>query len=486
MSIHTPGWRALTAVALVAMAMPAAAQEKRVIEVKGGVIKIQGNAAAVRRVEVQVGGNARDKKIFVPAPKGAGETLDEDAGRDKAGQGDTVTTTAGDRVVGKVLTIEPDGRLRLTSPQFDGEIVFKAKALDLVELVPEEKSDGPDRVALSNDDVIVGDIVAITPKDVVIESKATGPIRISRKIIASIAFSQSNPTMLDSRFEKGDLKPWQNRGAWTVANGAAQHMTHGRQTLFAKFDQDEAVTMEVKVQAMMQRYVNCELVLFADTSDGAYGRNSVSARFYSSNYYVMYTQDGQNHNVINRSMGRVVQQATLRFAYDPETSKARLWMDNNDLGEYAIPSKLVKGKYVFFNSQYPCRVTRIRVISGVVGPTNEEERKKTTETHVVRFVNKDRVAAGELALTDGTLALKTEFGDISSDVKRVASIAFRTEGLEKPRRRKHDVRVQTASSRLTLEFDRLTPEHLVGKSYYLGEVKISRACLKKIQFNLYK
>jgi len=484
MQSQPPGWRALTLAVLVTLSMSAAALEaQQVIEVDGAEVQIQAGAV-VKMGPVPAPPGAR--KIFVPAPKGAGESLDENADRDKTGRGDAVTTVAGDRILGQVLTIEADGRLRLSSPQFDGELVVKPKAIAVVELTPKEESDGPDRIALSNGDMLVGDVVAITPEHVVVESKATGPIRISRKIINSITFAQTSPTMLASQFDKGKFEPWEKRGSWTIANGAAQHMTHGRQTLFAKFEQEEAVTMEVKIQAMMHRYVNCELVLFADTNDGAYGRNSVVARFYSSNYYVMSIQNGNNHNIINRSMGRVLQQATVRFAYDPETSKTRLWLNGNDLGTYAVPNKLSQGKFVMFSSQYPCRVEYIRVIGGMVGPARDGDGKKETKAHVVRFVNRDRVAAADLGLADGTLALKTEFGEISSDVQRVASIAFRTEDLEKPRRRKRDVRVRTASSRLTLEFDRLTPEHLIGKSYYLGDVKINRACLKKIEFNLYK
>ena len=426
------------------------------------------------------------KKIFVPQPKGAGETLDDSAARNKAGRGDTVTTTSGDKIVGKVLTIEPDGRLKLTAPQFESEIVVKADALDKVELVPKEKSDGPDRIALSNDDVLVGDILGITKDHVVVESKATGPMRISRKIITSLAFAQTSPTVLESNFAKGKFKPWEKRGTWTIVNGAAQHSNHGRETLFAKFEQDAAVTMEARVESLMNRYIHCELVLFADTADGAYGRNSVIARIYSTNINIMYCQNGNTQNIMNRSMGRLFQQSTIRFAYDPETGKCRLWVDSNSIGEFQVPSKLTKGKYVMFNSNYPCRVPRLRVVSGIVGPTNEPTEKKDSKAHVIRFANRDRVAATGVALADNTLSLKTEFGDISSDLKRVASIVFRSEGVEKPRRKKLDVRVETGNSRLTLEFDRLTPEHLVGKSYYLGEVKISRACLRKIQFNLYK
>ncbi len=55
------------------------------------------------------------RKIFVPKPRGAGDTLDDSAKGDKQGEGDVVTTIRGDKIVGKVLSIEMGGRLRLTA-----------------------------------------------------------------------------------------------------------------------------------------------------------------------------------------------------------------------------------------------------------------------------------------------------------------------------------------------------------------------------------
>ena len=46
--------------------------------------------------------------------------------------------------------------------------------------------------------------------------------------------------------------------------------------------------------------------------------------------------------------------------------------------------------------------------------------------------------------------------------------------------------LERALSRYTLQFERLTPEHLIGKSSSLGDLKVRRACLKRIQFNIYK
>jgi len=438
----------------------------------------------VQQIEVR---QARGNGIFVPQPRGAGETLDDTAADGKPAEGDVVTTVRGDRIVGDVLTIESGGELHLTAPHFKGEIVLLAAALRRVDLRPKDTPRGDDEVLLSNGDHILGELAAITPDAVVIESDATGPVKISRKIIRQINFSRTNKVSLESHFDQGRLEPWKMKGSgWSIANGALQCLSYGSsQTVFAPFQQGEAVTMEAKVQAIGGRYINCEMVLFSDTKDAPYGRNSVVARYYSSQFYLMRTQNGGTNSIANRHIGSVLRQATVRFAYDPETGKAHAWLNSNSLGEYAVPNKLATGKFVLFNSRYPCRITTLRVLRGVV-PPSASEKKEETDTHVVRFANKDRVAAGDMALADGMLALETTFGKISAQVGKVQAIHFRSKGVEKPRRRKGDVHVETAASRLTIEFKQLTPEFLIGTSSYLGEVKVRRACLKRIQFNIYK
>jgi hypothetical protein len=460
--------------------VPPRAEARAAVRVEGGVIEVQAGPVQVQPV------GPGERRIFVPEAKGAGDTLDDTAKARKPGEGDVVTTIRGDSVVGKVSSIE-GGKLRLTAPHFEGEVVVLANALERVEFLPTALSSGGDEVVLTNGDRVVGEIVSITPETVIVDSKATGPLKISRKVAESIAFAQGRSLLLESNFASGRMAPWTPEGgAWSVADGALQCTSHGdRQAVVAKFDQKEAVTMEAKVESTMGRYLNCELVIFADQSDGNYGQNSLVARFFSSQFYLMYVQGGGQNSVTNRSINNVMREGVFRLAYDPATAKARAWVDSMDLGEYAIPTKLAEGKMVMFIARQPCRVHYLRVVRGIVPPSSAEE-KTDVATHVVRFGNKDRVAAEEIGLADGKLTLKTSFGDIASPVGKVQSIAFRSQGLEKPRRNKGDVYVETAESRLTVQFDRLTPEALFGKSSYLGDVKVSRAALKRLRFNIYQ
>jgi hypothetical protein len=469
------------------MAEEAARREKE----QRAAVRIRANAAVVEvqaaPVPVPVQPAPAKREIFVPEPRGAGETLDDSAKAAKQGEGDTVTTVRGDRVVGKVLGIETGGKLRLTAPHFEGEVVVLASALSTVELLPSEKSSGGDEVALTNGDRIVGEVVGISPEAVIVDSKATGPLKVSRRIVEGIAFAQGRTMLLESQFAAGRMAPWTARGGgWNVVNGALQcESGGGQQVVFAKFEQKEPVTLEAKVESLAGRYVNCELMVFVDRTDEPYGRNSVIARFYQSQFNLMYSQDGGTNSVINRSMGTVPREGVFRLAYDPATAKARAWVDGNDLGEHTIPHKIAEGQFVMFGAQQPCRVTYLRVMRGIVTPS-AAEAKTESKTHVVHFANKDRVAAEEIKLADGKLALTTSFGEIAAPVAKVQSIAFRSEALEKPRRNKGDVLVETADSRFTVQFERLTPEQLLGKSAYLGEVKVARSHLKRIRFNIYE
>jgi hypothetical protein len=451
----------------------------------GAVIRVRPGPIAVQidDNEDEPGG----RKIFVPRPKGAGDTLDESAGRGSRAEGDVVTTIRGDRLIGRVLSIEAGGKLRLSAPDFEGEVVLLASALDRVDLMPKEKLRGDDEVLFSNGDRVAGEIVAVNPEAVIVDSKATGPLKVSRKIVQGILFARSAPATLESNFDQGRMEPWTPRGGgWSVIDGALQCATYGEmQTVFAKFDQKEAVTMEATVQSGNNRFVDCELVLFADTNDGPYGRSSIVARFFHSQFYIMCTRDGGQNHVVNTSTGRMLSQGTLRLAYDPATAKAHVWIDSNDLGEHNIPMNISQGSFVIFHSRQPCRVTRLRVLRGIVPPT-AEEKDIEADAHIVRFGNKDRVSASEVTLADGKLTLRTAFGEVSSPVAKAQSIAFRQKGIEKPRRQKADVWVETTDSRLTMEFDRLTPDLLIGRSTSLGEVKVRRACLKAIRFNIYK
>ena len=419
-----------------------------------------------------------------PAADGLGEADNPP----KAGGEDTVLTLRGDKLVGRIIDI--DGALRLEGPQFDGAVRINFDALDRLDLTPRNKEAGRDELTLTNDDRLVGDITAITPEAVVLQSVAAGTLNVARKYVRTAAFWRDQSVLVDSAFSRGQIEPWKAvMGNWAVKDGmlTSSNRPGNLESIYTMAKSAEALTIEAKVESAGGYNLNCDLVLFAENPRKQYGGASVFVMLQEGTFYIQHaTGNGGVNSIHSRHLGRSPQSAVLRLAYDPETSKAHFWLDAADLGEYAVPGKL-SGPYAMFNSRYPCKVGYLRIMTGVVAPGGAQETGKAEAGgDSIVFANKDRVCGGEISLAEGTFAARTDYGEVRCPVANIRTVTFRTQGQETPRRQKGDALVQTSASRLTLQFGKLTEEFLIGSSEGLGPVKVRRDALKAVQFNLYK
>ena len=438
------------------------------------------------------------RRIFVPQPKGAGDTLDDSKPAEGAERTDVVSTLVGDRILGSVVAIEADGKLHLTGPQFEGEVQVAVPALDGIVLKGGDKESGEDEVSLTNGDRVVGRLASIDAESIQMDTQAAGRLKISPKVVRSISLARAASVLAESNFASGSMEPWVTRGGdWSVSEGALICRNRGggnTNALYVKLDQKEAVTVVAKIQALEGNSVRCDLVVFSDAAEGGpnegrYGRNSIFAMFYGSEYYLQYVNNGSTNSIVNRGLGRQLTQGTLRLAYDPSTGKARLWIDSNDLGTYDIPTKPASGQFVMFNSQYPLKVEYLGVYRGIVAPSGEDDTGggvAAEDTPVIQFANRDRVSASAISLADGEMSFTTSYGQMKCSARSVARIIFGKKGQEEPRRQNGDVRVRSAAGRMTFQFGQLTADSLIGKSDYLGEITVRRSAVREIKFNPYR
>jgi len=427
-------------------------------------------------------------EIFVPTPKTGDETLDDSntGAASGAKEPEVCVTLAGDTVSGDVVRIDKNGLLELRGPQFEGEVKVRVESLDKIALSFTKKEEGDDEIVLTNGDRMKCRVIAVAEESVIVESTATGTLKIPRPVVQSMAFGKGITTLVASRFEEGRMEPWKSkRGSWSLRDGALFSQSTSYQTIYAQVEQKEAVTVVAKISALDNNYgVRCQIALFADTNANYYGRNSVFVSLQHSELYLQYAQNGSTRSINNRSLGRRIQSGVIRFCYDPETSKARMWLDETDFGEHVVPSKLTSGGYVLFTSHSPCKVEYVNVYPGIVPPA-QHGTKGEEETERIQFSNKDRVSAKSVTMAEGVFSVQTSYGELKCPVAKVDNILFRKKGQEVPRRRKGDVRVETADSRMTIRFIELTGEHLLGEADHFGEVKIRRECIKGIRFNVY-
>ncbi|KKL17505.1 hypothetical protein LCGC14_2484900, partial [marine sediment metagenome] len=418
--------------------------------------------------------------------------------------GDKVTTTQGDLLIGKVIGIA-DGTLRFTAPHYEREVVIFAESLKRVQLAGKSQESGPMEVGLINKDYIRGKVVAITPESVVIETQTGGMMTISRKVVSSITLAATKRTLLASNFGSGNMEPWKVRaGKWSLKDKQLVLSSGGggNQAVYAELDQTEALTFVAKVKAANPQQLQCSLVAFADDIEGEYGRNSVFAQFQPWNPQIGYCQNGASRNVSPGRRGmwggpvqvdRTAREQTLRLAYDPATGKATMWLDSNRLHQQTIKPKLTKylptkGKYVIFTARQPCQISYLRVLRGIVPPSQDQGKAINAQanTHTIEFTNEDSVSATAVSMAKGIFVAQTAHGQLRCPLEEVTSVVFATKGQEKPRRDKRDVLVETAASRLTIQFDKLNDEYLLGSSDHLGQVKILRTAVRSIRFHFYK
>jgi hypothetical protein len=306
-------------------------------------------------------------------------------------------------------------------------------------------------------------------------------------MVASISFGEGRTVLLESNFESGSREPWKvRRGSWPVEGGKLVCSSHGNNiTIYAKLEQSEPTTFVAKLKSTSGYNMQFYLGLFADTSDGFVGRNSVYAMFNGSQCYLGFCRNGGSNNSTNLNFNRSVQAGTFRFAYNPKTGKGRAWLDSTDLGEHAMGYKPKEGKYVVFMSYYSLEISELTVLRGIVPPAGgaaEGEEK----VDIVEFENRDRISATAITMADGELAITTSFGELKSDAAKVGRIIFRTSTREKPRRLKGDVQVQLQGGRMTMALKSFDAEHIVGTSPCYGDVKLRRSGVRGIRFNVYR
>jgi hypothetical protein len=502
-----------------------------------------GAAGSTTTAAAPAAGSGRG--IFVPKPKGAGDTLDDTfdvttaAGGVPEDRPDVVTTRRGDQVHGSVLGVNPRGSLRISSPEFEGELLLAPAELARIDLHgvggaavrPAEPKAGQPKptqadIVLAGGDRVTGTLVTLGTDAVTIDTPVAGRLRIAAAAVRSIGFHRAD-VLVDSAFGAGVLGQWTDGGqnVWTAVDGA---ITNGSRNvavargemagalmaarggmvstlespLYAPLDQAEAVTIVAKVTSadpttgprVSSSYgFSCDLVLFADAPGGSsrvrrYGRSSIFGVFGSSQAYPVVNLNGSSGTMLGtRSYGHQLTGGILRFAYDPATSKAQLWVDEVSLGSYTVPNPPPGGKYVMFNSLSPVRVESLRVLRGVVPPEDDGfiTALPPPGQTVVELATKERLTVTRVVMEGGQVTLATVGGEVRYPIEKVRCILYG--GPDKAATATPATtgqgQVRTDGCWLTLKLVQITDGEVTGRSDVLGDVKIRRAAVREIWFS---
>ncbi len=400
---------------------------------------------------------------------------------------DVVTLEGGGRLVGTVLAMESDGRLRLKGPAFQGEVVVAAGAVSSVTFRPAATPTAAAEVALVGGERLRGALTAVTPEAVILDGPA-GRLSVPRRAVRAVNLVSVADVLIGSAFETGKLDPWKTRmpaSAWTFEDGKAVYHIRCPYAgiLSADLDKAEAFTIEARMSVASPSMPQG----LAFTGDGVTVRASIMGGRDGLTHRLYCSGRGQSSPVSGTVDPQLIPSGTgvFRLAYDPAAGKAWFWLESILLGELEVPPAITGKKTMMIDmSGLACAIEYARVLRGVVSPGGliDTGPGPTGAGTLIEFANSDRVEASQVTLAGGRATLATDVGEVRCPQGVLVRMVFsRQEPEEKPAEGA-ETRIEGCFGRLRLQSARLTADELIGRSEVLGEVRLRREGLSRIRF----
>jgi len=422
--------------------------------------------------------------IFIPGPRNGGGGGGEDLVGD-------VVHIRGDypALKGQVVTVDARGRLRLRAPFFATDALLLTKYVSHVALNPTETDGGRDRVTLSNGDYISGELVSIGSTSILMETGGGRLVKVPRNIVVSIDTGGAADTLVVSRFDTADMRPWKViQGTWRSGSGSlhcrrSSYRSSGPSAIGIDIAQKEAVTVEM--EATLNRDNVCYLSFYSSDKNVPYGRNAVCLTVTGTKADVRVTREGSSTTMGSLTRAaRPNDKVKLLCSYEPKTGRVRAWINDKKICDKTHSAPFLKeGTSVVLSGSgnTALRFGSIRIYRGVVEPSGRVD-KAEPELDSIFTLNGDRITAKSLKAANNRLIAETEIGPVTIDMAKVARIIFRSKGRVTPEPGKANVTLQTSGSRLTLQLASLTSDRILGRSAVLGKVDIPRNVLKELVF----
>jgi len=407
-----------------------------------------------------------------------------------------ITNIHGENLRCKILSIEPDGRVRFTASWLKGESCADLGVLRRIKFKSAGISGGKDVVITVNGDIIEGTLTSLTTDTVTIESVLMGTLKVPRGVVRRIERSGGSSCLAGKDFSDGDLGAWKAcGGTWKVSDGSMHctqmHQDHG---IAMPVQQKGSMTYEFKMSAIMPYNMQYQVFLYADSvKNNGNPQNYIRFRFNRDSFEIRMCDQkrgteylGQySHRAMANNRNNEPPKGTIRIACDVEKKFITVWINGNQVAKRAMPRVPQAGKFLILRNQYGERTQYVRVYKGVVPPPNKDSGDAEKDTHMMVLSNGDRFRSPTLTLADGKFMVRVAGAEIPILLDLVTYVTMPTGSQVAPRRRKGDTRVRTGRGVVTLQITGLKDGFLTGKSDYLGAVKLAGKAIQRIELNIY-
>jgi len=403
----------------------------------------------------------------------------------------------------KILSIEPDGGVRFKTAWLKGESCADTKDLRRLMFGGAGGRGGKDTVSIVNGDVIEGTLKAMTTETVTIESSLMGVLEVPRGAVRRIECATVSSGLAGKDFGDGKMGPWRAcSGTWKVTDGYL-HCTplNSDYAIAMPLEQKGSMTYEFKMAARSTN-MRYQVFLYADsTGSGGNPQSYIKIRFYRTNFDIrLYDQARGSHSLgsfaqqafLGKNPGSGVPSGTIRIACDVKKKSITVWINETQVASRQLPWAPKPGKFVILRNQYGERTEFVRIYKGVVPPPNVDSGDADKDRHLVVLANGDCFRSPTLTLTEpeqgeseGNFLTNVAGTVVPVPKNRVTWLIMPTQNHAPPRRCKGDARLRMGRSVVTLQVTSLKDGFLIGKSAYLGALKIPRKAVQRLDLNIY-
>jgi len=422
------------------------------------------------------------------------ETLSAEGDAEAAAAGAHVmVNTRGEWVDCRVLSIDAEGGVRFSAPWMRGEGEADTAGLRQIRFDAPMGELGLDRVHIANGDVIEGKVVGVTAEHVKIGSGPLGTLDIPIACVERITRGSSGRILVETDFAGDEMAPWEPVvGKWAASKGKLSCTDFGKsQSIALPVQQDGAITVEMEFANVKPRKLLYELALYADGAEEGKGGEQLVFSFSEKSFSV--SQIGaEGQQVATRRYAYVqamkaktyVRQMACRIVCDPAKQTFAVWIDGLLAAEEAVANLPKSGKYIVLRTSWAEATSYVRVRGGALRPRKPRHIEAKSDLFVIVRDTGERVNSAKFSCK-GEKYVGDMYGtQYEAPMKGVVEIIMPTDGGTVPAKTPADACALTEMGRVTLKVTGLSETHLSGASDYLGEIKMVRKALKRLDLNV--
>ncbi|MDA0322687.1 MAG: hypothetical protein O2923_08230 [Verrucomicrobia bacterium] len=348
-------------------------------------------------------------------------------------------------------------------------------------------------VRLTNDDVLLGDLVSLDSESLRLDTWYAGEIAVARRMMAAIEPLVEAPSLIYSG--PGNLSEWtfqqnNDQPTWKFRQGALYALQHYPIGMTLK-ELPRKISFAFTAAWRGQPSLNF-MFLAQDANNTSSDRYALQISG-SSCYLYRYQRNSGSQNLGNANIMKfntgTVRKADFLVLLDRDKGAIKLLLDGQMVGEWndAAMGKST-GNAILFQpqSRSDLKLSKISIAKWSGKLPSDESVEGGANQDTIRFSNDDVISGTLQSISDGKMTFETSYATMSVPVERAKSIEFATAGAERARRRKGDVRAHfTDRGSLTVQLTHIERDEMHGKSDNLSDVSLPLEALSRIEFNIY-